>query len=222
MSIRWWINWHRARKITFSRRGHEGAILYRLHGFTERRAQVMHDMIAELTQRVMEPYGTLSRLRIKTEGCRARKGYETERGLADDVYSLLKAYRAEPVWRDEHSVALWSDGCHRKLIQYLMDHCWTGRCDPNPYWAGDFWMYGYRKPPEGLTDDALWAWINSGNTYADLIVSYWEGAAVWMEIKLRCADPEEERRICRLVKQVSEKYRAKVDWEHVDVTILEE
>ena len=111
--------WIEQGKITFSKATeYEGWVSYRLSGYLGRKEKILDQMILELTESVMAPYGVFSFIRrldfVMARRTKACKKYESKQGLANDIYDYLKKTGEEPVWRTNQSVALWSHGHHRQ------------------------------------------------------------------------------------------------------------
>ncbi len=218
-TVKWIIEWYREGKITFSRKEYFGnSVSYRLSGFYGRRKKVLRRMIPELTESVLGVYGVFSILKrfgahgVHRKPCR----YESEKGLADDIYEHLKESGEEPVWCTDHVVALWSYGHHRKLVEYLDGTC-RSRFGIDPYWNGEFYMYGFL----GSSCDAIWEDLSAKRILPDLTVSYHDSSEIWIDFLLRNKTYDEEKRICRLVKEACDRHGVKPILKNIDPAMME-
>ncbi len=205
--------WHDYKDIRFSsKKAGEDAILYRLQAQTYARKTSMHKVVLELTERVMEPFWVFSfveRLSApKSKYEKKRKNphekYESEKGLAEDIYEHLQTTKAEPVWRNDRHIALWSRGHHRKLVRFLHDTCWSKKSSAyNPYWDGEFYMAGFENPSDEADGDDIWNRMCSGETHADLYVRYFEGFSyIGIEFQIQNPTFEKEKYIYELVQEI--------------------
>jgi len=211
-------------KITFSKITiYEDRVSYRLSGHIGRKEKILDQMILELTESVMAPYGVFSFIRrldyVMARRTKAYKKYESKQGLANDIYDHLTATKTEPVWRTNQSVALWSHGHHRKLVQYLDEKC-RSKHRLNPYWAGEFFMHGFRNVSPAETGHAMWKKLCAADFFADIYVIYNE-SPLFIDFELHYRDHDEEKRICRLVKAACDRHGVKPILENIDPSMME-
>ncbi len=206
-------------KVTFSKNTHFGdSVSYRLTGFSGRLRDELYSIIIELTETVTAPYGIFSFIKqMGKDGAHSTAyNYESEKGLANDIYEHLSAAKTEPVWRTDSAVALWSYGHHRKLVEYLDGHC-RSEYRLDPYWNGEFYMYGFL----GLSCDAIWEELSAKRILPDLTVSYHDSSEIWIDFELHYRDPDEEKRICRLVKEACDRHGVKPILKNIDPAMME-
>ncbi len=218
-------HWRDEGKITFSKATeYEGWVSYRLWGYLGRKEKILDQMILELTESVMAPYGVFSFIRrldfVMARRTKACKKYESKQGLANDIYDHLKATKSEPVWRTNQSVALWSHGHHRKLVQYLDEKC-RSKHHFNPYWDSEFLMHGFQYVSPAETGHAMWKKLCDADFHADIRVTYERGVYLSINFELHHRDHDEEKRICRLVKEACDRHGVKPILENIDPSMME-
>ncbi len=216
--------WREEGKITFSKiQIYEDRVSYRLSGYIGRKEKILRQLFLELTESVMTPYGVFSFIRrfgsYATLRTKTYKKYESKQGLANDIYDHLKATKTEPVWRTNLSVALWSHGHHRKLVQYLDEKC-RSKHRLNPYWSGEFFMHGFRFVSPAETGHAMWEKLCTADFFADIYVIYNE-SPLFIDFELHYRDPDEEKRICRLVKEACDRHGVKPILKNIDPAMME-
>ena len=214
---------YREGKITFSKETYFGdAVSYRLSGFCGRKRKALHRIILELTESVTKPYGVFSFIRqLGVRGAHEKPcRYESKQGLADDIYEHIQKTGDGAVWRTDRSVVLWSHGCHHGLVRYLDQSC-RSRFGIDPYWNGEFYMYGYQNVSPLESGAIVWEQFSVGNRPPDLIVSYREDYPIWIDFLLRNKTYDEEKRICRLVKEACDRHGVKPILKNIDPSMME-
>lgn len=189
----------------------EETVLYRVQANAYIWKKAVHKAIAEISERVMEPYPvvyTFIRRKsdknfIATKRIKQKKiRYESEKGLADDIYDWMQRYGIERVWKNEQVVALRSQGHHRELLRYLCKHCWR-KNTYNPYWDGNFFMCGINTALPDMTDDEMWQRIQNKEIKFDLVVQYHEAFDdVGIDFLIHKPNFEKEKYIYELVQEV--------------------
>jgi len=225
MSRGWrlFVDLYKEGKVTFSKHTHFGdSVSYRLTGLSGRLKDNLYSIIVELTESVAESYGVFSFIRrLGSSGAHEKPcKYESEKGLADDIYEHLKESGEEQVWCTDQTVALWSYGHHRELVRYLDGTC-RSRFGIDPYWNGEFYMYGVRGVFPGASGDAIWEELSAKRLMPDLTVSYGDNSEIWIDFLLRNKTHDEEKRICRLVKAACDRHKVKPILENIDPSMMD-
>ena len=225
MSRGWqlFVDLYKEGKVTFSKKTHFGnSVSYRLAGLSGRLKDDLYSIIIELTETVPSSHGVFSIIkRLGTPGTHVKPcKYESEKGLADDIYEHLQKTEEAPVWCTDHVVALWSYGHHRDLVRYLDETC-RSRFGVDPYWNGAFYMYGVRGGFPGASGDAIWEELSAKRLMPDLTVTYGDNNEIWIDFLLRNTTSDEEKRICRLVKAACDRHNVKPILENIDPSMME-
>ena len=201
------VSYYKEGKVIFSKKIYlNGLVSCRLEGLHGRKKHVLDKMILELTESVLAPYGVFSFIkRLGISHDKPRKKYESEQGLAADIYDWIKRYETEPVWRTEKEVALWSRGYHRELMQFLDKHC-RSRFSCDPYWNGEVSLYGFQNLPENTLGEDVWNRLSEGAIEPDLVVTYRSNYHIWVDFRFRCINREEIERVCKLIEDTCERH----------------
>lgn len=172
----------------------------------------MHKAVVDIVRSITEGYQVFTFLKrhVGRWKSRTERKYESANGLADDLHTLLSAYRTEDCFLGKQYAVLFSRGHHRQLIDYLEQNCWRGKRRRNRYWSGDLWIRAYLDVPQEHSGIEVLQWGLHTRKSPDLQIQFgWGG----LNIVLPCKKEPEEQYIQGIIAAACEKYGLDTEWE---------